>query len=79
MEGIDRRAVWRGEGNVQRRCGLTFRHEVEPVLGPRLVATSELWAVDHFQPSADSPEPFTVHQLMYDEDPATPEPTLEVV
>ena len=57
---------------------LTFRHDLIPPLGPRLVARSELWSLDHFQGSADPAGPFTVHELYYDDDPATPEPTLAV-
>jgi hypothetical protein len=51
---------------------LTFRHD-----GTRLVARSELVAVDHHHASAAPPEAFTVHELVYDEDPATPEPTIQ--
>jgi hypothetical protein len=50
---------------------LTFRHE-----GTRLVARSELFAVDHYNESAAPPAPFTMHELFYDEDQGTPEPTI---
>jgi hypothetical protein len=51
---------------------LTFRHE-----DTRLVARSELISIDHFNESAAPPQSFTVHELVYDEDPATPEPAIE--
>jgi hypothetical protein len=53
---------------------LTFRHD-----GTRLVARSEFISVDHYNASAAPPSPFTVHELAYDEDQTTPEPTIEVV
>ena len=51
---------------------LTFRHE-----GTRLVARSELISIDHHNASAAPPAPFTVHELVYDEDQTTPVPTIE--
>jgi hypothetical protein len=66
---------------------LTFRHVTEthehpdrPAHDPitRLVVRSEMFSIDHHRPSPAPPEPFTVHELLYDEDRTVPEPTLEV-
>ncbi len=70
----------RGHANTRRVAiynkvaRLTFRHE-----GTRLVARSTLLSIDHHHESAAAPGPFTVHELVYDEDQTTPEPTLEGV
>ena len=73
-------AAVRGHANTRRVAiynkvaRLTFRHE-----GTRLVARSTLLSIDHHHESAAAPGPFTVHELVYDEDQTTPEPTLEGV
>jgi hypothetical protein len=71
---VRRHANTRRVGIFNKIGRLTFRHD-----GTRLVARSEFISVDHYNASAAPPSPFTVHELAYDEDQTTPEPTIEVV
>jgi hypothetical protein len=71
-EAVRRHANTRRIAVYNKVARLTFRHE-----GTRLVARSELFSVDHQNVSAAAPSVFTMHELFYDEDQATPEPTIE--
>ena len=74
MAAVRKHANTRRIAIYNKVAWLTFRHE-----GTRLVAHSELIAIDHFDESPDRPAAFTVHEVFYDEGQSTPEPTLEGV
>jgi hypothetical protein len=61
-------------GMFNKIARLSFSRQAN---GGRLVARSELMSIDHHGSTTSAPEPFTVHELVYDAPPDTPEPTIE--
>lgn len=61
-------------GMFNKIARLSFMHRPDD---GRLVARSELMSIDHHETTTSAPEPFTVHELVYDEPADTPEPTIE--
>jgi hypothetical protein len=60
-------------GMFNKVARLSFRHDDDG----RLVARSELMSIDHHNPTTSAPEPFTLHEFVYDVATDTPEPTIE--
>jgi hypothetical protein len=60
-------------GMFNKVARLSFRHDDDG----RLVARSELMSIDHHNPTTSAPEPFTLHELVYDVAADAPEPTIE--
>jgi hypothetical protein len=71
QNAVRRHSNTRAMAIYNKLARLTFRHE-----GDRLVARSELMAVDHFNPTTAAPEPFTQHDVFYDAPADTPEPKI---
>jgi len=74
QNAIRKHAHTRTIGLFNKIARLTFaRRELDG----RLVARSELLSIDHHGPSTAAPEPFTLHELIYDEPVDTFPPTIE--